>query len=286
METVRSIKDACRKVEEALFAGKKIGFVPTMGALHKAHAELFRQAGKDNDFTVVSIFVNPTQFGPGEDYESYPRMIEEDSKLCEELGVDLLFVPDISEMYRENNTTYVHVDSLTETMCGRCRPGHFRGVATVVSKLFNIIKPHSVYLGQKDYQQFKVIERMVHDLNYNLELIMCQTIREDDGLAVSSRNKYLTKEQRANAVWIYRALSEGGRLVCAGGSSPEEISSIMRKTIENNIDGSEIDYCGIFDAESLKAVTAVRGGIVLAAAVRIGKARLIDNIVVKPGSDV
>ncbi|MFW6134110.1 MAG: pantoate--beta-alanine ligase [Elusimicrobiota bacterium] len=261
---------------------KTIGFVPTMGALHIGHESLIKKAVKKNDSVVVSLFVNPTQFGPDEDYSSYPRKFEKDKHMCEKCGVDVLFKPGLDDMYEKNHSTAVKVKDLTNTMCGKSRPGHFRGVTTVVAKLFNIVKPHRAYFGQKDYQQYRVIQRMTRDLNFDLELVMCPIVREKDGLAVSSRNKYLDKEQRAQAVFLYKALIKGRKLIEQGVDSVEKINRKIKSVIKENIKQGEIDYAGVYDSVSLKPAEKIDRDVVLACAVKIGKARLIDNILVKP----
>jgi len=259
--------------------GISLGFVPTMGALHGAHASLIKRSVKENDFTVVSIFVNPTQFGPDEDFNSYPRKFEKDSAVCEELGVSAIFHPSSEEMYAVGSVTTVNVEKLSETMCGAHRPGHFRGVATVVAKLFNIVNPSRVYLGQKDYQQFRVIERMVKDLNFNLELIMCPTVREEDGLAMSSRNKYLNDEERKKAPGIYQALVKGKELIESGEKDAKKVSGQISSCISETLGDVKIDYAGVYDAFDLNEVERIEKPVVLAAAVKLGKARLIDNVI-------
>lgn len=252
-----------------------------MGALHIAHEELIKKARAENDFVMVSIFVNPTQFGANEDYDSYPGTFEQDSELCRNNGADAIFYPEVQDMYLTDSSTAVEVSDITETMCGRYRPGHFEGVATVVAKLFNIVKPHRVYLGQKDFQQYRVIERMVRDLNFDLDLIMCATVREQDGLAVSSRNKYLNARQRKQAGCIYKALRQGEKLINTGVKKTEVISTKVRDMINRNIPGCKIDYAGVYDAYSLKPADVIRSDVVIGVAVWLGKARLIDNIIVR-----
>ena len=259
--------------------GKKIGLVPTMGALHIAHISLIEAAAKDCDFIVVSIFVNPTQFGPGEDFEKYPRALDADLKICRETGVDVVFSPTPQEMYGRENLTWVNVEKLTGPLCGLSRPGHFRGVTTVCAKLFNIIGADIAYFGQKDAQQAIVIKRMAADLKMPLEIVICPTVREPDGLAVSSRNQYLTDRQRKDAALIYKSLQKCREMIDAGATNPEAIISEMRKIL-NQAPSIEIEYASIVDAETLQKVDRISGKILAAVAVKLGKARLIDNIVV------
>ncbi len=283
MKVFKDISEIRKWADTIRAERKSLGFVPTMGALHIAHAELIKTAEEKNDFVIVSIFVNPTQFGPGEDYDSYPENFEKDKELCKNTGVDAVFYPDISEMYPREYSTTVKVSDITETMCGKCRPGHFEGVATVVAKLFNIINPHRVYLGQKDYQQYRVIERMVGDLNFDLKLVMCPTVREKDGLAVSSRNQYLSEAGRCQAPCIYRELKECEKLIKKGIKEARLINEKIKSIIKENIPECKIDYAGVYDACSLKHVDIIKGNVVIATAVWVGKARLIDNIVIKIG---
>ncbi len=273
-----------RKIQEVKSLRKKqpypAGLVPTMGALHTAHASLIKRAKEENRALIVSIFVNPAQFGPGEDYDSYPRTFEEDLRLCRNAGADAVFSPDAEEMYDREHSSYVKVSGITDLMCGAFRPGHFDGVTTVVAKLFNIIEPDRAYFGQKDYQQFKVIERMNRDLNFNTDIVMCDTVRESDGLAVSSRNSYLDKRQRKQAPFIFRALNKGKEIIQKGAVDGKRVKEEMERMIRENIPCSEIDYIGVYDTETLRARKKVSGKVLLAAAVKIGKARLIDNIIV------
>ncbi len=264
-----------RKIREE---GKTISFVPTMGYFHPGHLSLMRQAGKDGDVLVVSIFVNPTQFGAGEDYERYPRDIERDKRLAEEEGVDIIFAPSAKEMYPERYSTFIEVKKLTESLCGRSRPGHFRGVATVVTKLFNIVKPSLAYFGQKDAQQALIIKRMVNDLNMDIEIHLLPIIRDKDGLALSSRNEYLNPEERRTAPVLYRALQEAQRMLDSGESNSREIIRRMEEIVERER-LAKIDYISIVDGETLEDRERIEGKILLALAVWIGKTRLIDNII-------
>ncbi|MGM0440980.1 MAG: pantoate--beta-alanine ligase [Elusimicrobiota bacterium] len=260
--------------------GDTVGLVPTMGALHVAHESLIKKARRENDRVIVSIFVNPTQFGPGEDLDSYPRNFEKDSEICKKHSTDIIFNPEVSDMYKNNHSTEVKVSNLTSTMCGARRPGHFEGVATVVSKLFNIAKPHRAYFGQKDYQQFRVIERMVRDLNFDIDLVMCPIVREKDGLAVSSRNRYLDDSLRKQAPHIYKALS-GAKKMVLNGIELNSVRERLREYIEKNIPDGKIDYANIYDARTLKSASGPDSDLVAAAAVWLGKARLIDNVYIK-----
>ena len=278
MQIVETIESVRSMVASARGEGKKVGFVPTMGALHAGHLSLVEAAVKECDFVVVSIFVNPTQFGPGEDIDKYPRDLAVDSELCEKAGVDVIFAPAVEEMYPEKNSSWVSVEGLTDHLCGSSRPGHFRGVTTVCTKLFNIVLPDIAFFGQKDAQQAAVIRRMVKDLNMPLEIAVCRTVREDDGLALSSRNKYLSDEERKDAPLLYKALSECEKAVRGGVIECAELIDIMKKTI-NRSPIIEVEYISIVDAESLEAVSEVSGRVLVALAARLGTTRLIDNII-------
>ncbi len=259
--------------------GDSVGLVPTMGALHEGHSALLRRARQTDDFVVVSIFVNPTQFGPSDDFEKYPRQLEKDAAVAEELGVDLVFAPTAEEMYSPDSCTYVEVGELTEELCGAFRPGHFRGVATVVSKLFNIVSPDRAYFGQKDYQQLLVIERMIRDLDMPVEIVACPTVREADGLAISSRNEYLTPEQRSAAPAIYQALQKGAEAV-RGGASAKEAEAMVAAHIENE-PLLELQYARAVDPHTLAEPGSAGPPMLLAVAAFAGDTRLIDNIVVE-----
>jgi len=279
MEVAETIQSVRKLVKAARSQGKKIGLVPTMGALHIGHISLIEAAVKKCDFVVVSIFVNPTQFGPGEDFEKYPRPIDDDLRICEEHNVDLIFNPTPKEMYTAENLTWVNVEKLTEPLCGQFRPGLFRGVTTVCAKLFNIVEPDFAYFGQKDAQQAIVIKRMVADLNMPLEIVLCPTVRDSDGLAVSSRNQYLTEQQRKDAALIYKSLQKSREMIKAGIKDTEAIITQMRKILSYG-SSIKIEYVSIVDAETLQALDKVAGKVLAAVAVRIGQARLIDNILV------
>jgi pantoate--beta-alanine ligase len=283
MEVAQTIESVRKLVEAARRNGKKIGFVPTMGALHAGHVSLIEAAAKECDFVVVSIFVNPTQFGPGEDFEKYPRPIEVDLEICRKAGVDVVFSPAPKEMYPAKNITWVNVEKLTEPLCGRSRPGHFRGVTTVCAKLFNIVTPDVAYFGQKDAQQATVIRRMVQDLNMPLRIVVCPTVREPNGLAVSSRNQYLSAQQKRDAGQIYQSLEKCRQMIAAGVIDPQQIIDEMRNILQQ-VPSIEIEYVSLVDAETLEAVEQIAGGILAAVAVRLGPARLIDNILVDADS--
>jgi len=261
--------------------GKSIGFVPTLGALHQGHLSLMERARRENDILIISIFINPTQFGPGEDYKRYPRPFEKDKSLAQREGVDIIFYPSVSEMYGKGYSTYVEVERLSKRLCGLFRPGHFRGVASVVCKLFNIVKPHVAYFGQKDYQQIRIIKRMVEDLNMEVEIKECAIVREPDGLAISSRNSYLSSQERKEALSLYRALKCAKSLIKAG-SSISDVVSEMEKIIQRE-SHAKIDYIEIVDPLTLEDVKTIRPGkkVLVALAVWIGNTRLIDNMLVR-----
>ena len=276
MEIVKTIREVRKQIKEWKKQGLSIGLVPTMGYLHEGHKSLIDKAVRENDKVVVSVFVNPIQFGPKEDLEAYPRNIERDKELCESSDVNIIFNPEASEMYFQDRCTHVDVDELTEGLCGAKRPGHFTGVCTVVSKLFNIVAPDRAYFGEKDAQQLAVIKRMVRDLNFDIEVIGCSIVREEDGLAKSSRNIYLSKEERQAALVLSRSLRRAQELLKGG----EKDAVLVKKAIEEEINKerlAKIDYIQIVDSESLKAVEEVNKSVLTAIAVFIGKTRLIDN---------
>jgi len=279
MELARTIELVRKSVSAARAGGKSVGFVPTMGALHAGHVSLIEEAVRRCDIVVVSIFVNPTQFAPGEDLQRYPRDLEGDMKICEQAGVDLVFAPSASEMYAQANITWVDVEKLTENLCGRSRPGHFRGVTTVCAKLFNIVSPDVAFFGQKDAQQAIVIKRMAGDLNMPLQIVVCPTVREQDGLAVSSRNQYLSAAQRKDAVLLSAALRECENLVAGGQRNCEVLIETMRKIISQS-SKAQIEYISIVDTETLADIDVIKGNALVALAVKIGSTRLIDNIFV------
>ncbi len=260
--------------------GKKIAFVPTMGYFHKGHLSLMERGRELADILVISIFVNPIQFGPGEDFMEYPRDLERDLSLAEGVGVDVVFIPEAEEMYPPDYQTYLEVTGLTQHLCGLFRPGHFRGVTTVVAKLFNIVKPDIALFGLKDYQQYIVIKRMVRDLNYDIEVVGCPIIREEDGLAMSSRNIYLTPEQRKSALCLYQGIKLAERLVREG----QRDAKIIVKEVIDYIESkpyTQIDYVKICHPETLDDLEYLNDKALLALAVRVGKARLIDNTILE-----
>jgi len=279
MEVAETIVLVRSLVGAARGRGKKIGLVPTMGALHAGHVSLIEAAAKDCDFVVVSIFVNPTQFGPGEDLADYPKPFEADLDMCAKAGVDLVFAPAPEQMYPVENLTWVILERLTEPLCGRGRPTHFRGVTTVCTKLFNIVGPDVAYFGQKDVQQAIVVKRMVADLNMPLDIVVCPTVREPSGLAVSSRNRYLSDRQREDATNIHKSLEECRRMIGDGATQAGQIIARMRAKLQE-VPSIEIEYVDVVNAETLEAVERISGRVIVAVAVRIGVARLIDNIAV------
>jgi len=280
MKLAGTIESVRTLVKAAKAKGKKVGLVPTMGALHVGHVSLMEAAAKECDFVVVSIFVNPTQFGPGEDFEKYPRPVEQDLEICKKAAVDVVFNPTPDVMYGPDSLTWVTVDKLTAPLCGQFRPGHFRGVATVCAKLFNIVLPDVAYFGQKDAQQAVVIKRMAADLNMPLEIVVCPTVREKDGLAVSSRNKYLSEQERKEAAKIYKSLENCREMVEAGITDSSEIVAQMRSILQQIKDG-RIEYVEIVDAETLENVDKITGRVLAAVAITLGPARLIDNILME-----
>lgn len=275
MKIVSTIEEVRAQVREWKKEGKTVGFVPTMGYLHEGHASLMDAAG-ENDKVVVSIFVNPMQFGPNEDLASYPRDLEHDAKVCEAHGVDLIFHPTPEEMYGHNFYSYVDMDVLTKELCGLSRPVHFRGVCTVVAKLFNIVTPDKAYFGQKDAQQLAVIKRMVKDLNMPLTIVGCPIIREEDGLAKSSRNTYLSPEERKAALVLSRSIFLGKKMVEQGEKDCKKIKEAMTAEIEKE-PLAKIDYVKIVDLSTMQQVETTEHGVLAAIAVYIGKTRLIDN---------
>lgn len=278
VKLITSTSEIQKYINDLRAQGKSIGFVPTMGFLHEGHLSLMRRASADNDILIVSIFVNPTQFGPQEDYDAYPRDLTRDCKLAREVGADAVFVPSVSEMYPEGYNTFVEVEGpLTQKLCGASRPGHFRGVTTVVAKLFNIVKPHRAYFGQKDAQQLIVIQRMVDDLNFDIEIVPMPTIREHDGLAMSSRNRHLKKEERKSALALYKSLDIAVDLINAGERDAAKIRADMQRLIEAE-KNTKIDYISIVDVHTLEELTKLKGEILIALAVFVGNTRLIDNV--------
>lgn len=279
MKIIRSLRRMQKEIRFQKKKGRRVGFVPTMGYLHEGHLSLIRRARRENDLVVASIFVNPVQFGPNEDYKEYPRDLRKDAALCEKEGVDYIFYPSVKSMYPKGYSTYVKVEGLTENLCGKFRPAHFRGVTTVVTKLFNIVEPDIAYLGQKDAQQAIVIKRMTEDLNMGIKIKVMPTLREKDGLAMSSRNAYLSSDERRSAPTVYRALQLARDLIELGDRDAGRIKSRMRKMLLSAV--SKIDYISIVDPASLKDIKQIKGKALVAVAVWIGDSRLIDNVEVK-----
>lgn len=281
MKKIEKIDDIRNVLNLERKKNHSIGFVPTMGFLHAGHLSLIKEARKNNDILVVSIFVNPTQFGPDEDLETYPRDINRDLELCEAAGVDYIFNPSVDEMYGKNYATYVVSESdITNKLCGASRDGHFKGVMSVVTKLFNIILPNRAYFGRKDYQQVAVIKKMVKDLSMPVEIVDCPIVREADGLAMSSRNTYLTPKEREDALVLNRSLKEAKARIDRGEKNKEVIVQEILDKI-NAIPYSVIDYVEILDARTLEDIETINRDVVIALAVTFGKPRLIDNIVVE-----
>ena len=271
--TKRETRDT---VKEWIGKGLTIGFVPTMGYLHPGHRSLIEKARRENDKVVVSIFVNPIQFGPNEDFEKYPRDMEADTEMCRAAKVDLIFAPAVSEMYKTPNLSYVDIEKLGDGLCGAKRAGHFRGVCTVVSKLFNLVTPDRAYFGEKDFQQLAIIKRMVSDLEFDVEIIPCPIIREEDGLAISSRNAYLSPAERRAALVVSQSLSRAREAIGRGERDVSAIKAlVMNELLQEPL--ARVDYVEVVDAAELSPVAEIGGSVVVAVAVFIGKTRLIDN---------
>ncbi|HVJ50494.1 pantoate--beta-alanine ligase [Desulfitobacterium sp.] len=280
MEIVERISEVREIIAGQKEKGKRIALVPTMGYLHQGHLTLAKQAKQKGTFVVMSIFVNPLQFGPNEDLSRYPRDLEHDAKLAQEAGVDLIFHPSVEEMYPQKNRTTVQVSELGNALCGLSRPGHFNGVTTVVSKLFHIVQPDYAYFGQKDYQQYLIVRQMVRDLNFSIEVISVPIVREEDGLALSSRNVFLTPEQRQEAVVLSQCLAEAETFIRQGERNVEQIEEKIRQKITGESSG-EIDYVEVRSAENLEKPEVITEPIVIALAVKFGTTRLIDNRIVE-----
>lgn len=278
MNIVKTISEVRNEVKNWRKQGLSVGLVPTMGYLHEGHKSLIDRACKENDKVVVSVFVNPTQFGPGEDLATYPRDIQRDAALCEDAGAALIFNPEPEEMYFDDFHTYVTMESLSDELCGKTRPIHFRGVCTVVSKLFHIVAPDRAYFGQKDAQQLAIIKRMVRDLNFDIEIVGCPIVREADGLAKSSRNTYLNPEERKAALVLSKAVGLGQELIQKGKRNADVIVEKMKQLIEEE-PLAKIDYVQAVDAISIQPVAEIKGTVLVAMAVYIGKTRLIDNFI-------
>jgi pantoate--beta-alanine ligase len=278
MKIIKSAKEMQVLSESLRNQGKIVTFVPTMGYFHEGHLNLMREGRKRGDCVVISIYVNPTQFGPNEDFEQYPRDFERDQAMAERVGVDVIYYPSNQEMYPPNYSTYITVEGVTDNLCGLSRPGHFRGVATVCAKLFNAVKPHVAVFGKKDFQQLVTIKRMVQDLNLDLEIVGMATTREPDGLAMSSRNIYLTAEERISGLSLSRSLKMARELYERGERDAAKIIGKVRNNIESQ-PYTKIDYVQICDTTTMKDVARLDGECVIALAVRVGKTRLIDNYV-------
>jgi pantoate--beta-alanine ligase len=273
ISAIQAYVAACRK------RGMKVGFVPTMGAFHEGHLTLMREARRNNNAVIISIFVNPIQFSAGEDYDRYPRRLEQDTKMAESEGVDVIFCPSVAEMYPKGFDTYVDQTDLPDKLCGEFRVGHFRGVMTIVTKLFNIVKPDIAYFGQKDYQQSLIIRRTATDLNLDVATKVLPTVREEDGVAMSSRNIYLGPKQRKDATCLIQSLRRAEDMVNNGESSASKVAAEMKRVIRK-VKGTRVEYIAIVNSETLEPVKEIKGKTLIALAVRIGKARLIDNIIV------
>jgi len=280
MKTIESISRMSTYSKIVKKEGKSIGFVPTMGALHEGHLSLAKTARKHADVLVMSIFVNPIQFGPDEDLEKYPRAFKRDEELARSAGVDVVFSPSIKDMYPAGYATYVNVEGLTDTLCGAARPGHFRGVATIVTKLFHIVKPDIAYFGQKDAQQAILIKKMAEDLNLDIDIKVLPIVREKDGLAMSSRNTYLSPDERKDAAVLYQSLKKAEELMRSGERDAAKIIAAMTDLIKAK-PNARVDYISIVDTKNLKDVTRISGEALIALAVFMGKTRLIDNIIIK-----
>lgn len=276
MKVIKKIDELKDVLKDYKKEGKTIGLVPTMGFLHKGHASLIKKAVEENDIVVVSDFVNPIQFGPNEDLESYPRDINADSKLCEDLGADFIFNPEPSEMYHDKKA-FVDIEGLSDNLCGARRAGHFRGVCTVCTKLFNIVGPNRAYFGQKDAQQLSIIKKLVFDLNIPVEIVACPIVREEDGLAMSSRNTYLSADERKAALCLSKAIFEGEKMAKEGASVKEVLEKM--KEIISSEKLAKIDYISAVDLETIKDVDNFNKNTLVAIAVYIGKTRLIDNFI-------
>ena len=274
MQVTKTVEEKRKQIKQWKKEGKTIGLVPTMGFLHEGHASLIRKCREQNDIVVVSDFVNPTQFGPNEDLEAYPRDFERDSKLCESLGADLIFAPSPEDMYHDPHA-FVSIDTLSETLCGKTRPIHFKGVCTVVTKLFHIVAPDRAYFGEKDAQQLAIIRKMVKDLNFDIEIVGCPIVREEDGLAKSSRNTYLNDKERQAALCLSRAVKTGIEVIYTGADA-KEVLNPMKAIIEAE-PLARIDYVMMVDALTMQPIEKADRDVLVAMAVYIGKTRLIDN---------
>lgn len=280
MRVIERAAEMQGEAECARRRGARVGLVPTMGFFHEGHLSLMRRARAECDLVAVSLFVNPTQFGPGEDLSAYPRNFERDCELARGEGVDVMFAPPAPEMYTPDHSTFIDMEGVSTHLCGASRPGHFRGVATVVAKLFLITKPHRAYFGLKDYQQVRVIETMIGDLNFDVDLVRCPIVREADGLAMSSRNSYLSRDERAAAKVLRRSLLEAAKRIEAGERDATAVARRLRESIEAE-PLARVDYAEVADTNSLQPLRRIEDGVLLAVAVRFGRARLIDNLLVE-----
>ncbi len=278
VEILRTRAEIRKRVRSLRRVGESIGLVPTMGALHEGHASLVRRSVRDNRHTIVTIFVNPLQFGPSEDLAAYPRQLEADARIVEGAGAGILFAPSPPEVYPEGDATFVTVEGLTRGLCGQCRPSHFRGVTTVVAKLLLLASPDRAYFGQKDAQQARVIRRMVLDLGFDAEIVVLPTVREPDGLALSSRNRYLSPEERTRALALSRALAAARACFASGERRAKALLEQARRSLSET-PGVELDYLELVDDETLEPIDTVSSAALLAVAARVGPARLIDNVV-------
>lgn len=280
MKTIHNLKEMQEYIAFQRAEGKTVGLVPTMGALHEGHLSLIHAAGKENDRVVVSIFVNPTQFGANEDFDQYPRDLKTDSELAEKAGADIIFNPEARDMYPADISTSIRMGSIAEGLCGRYRPGHFDGVAIVVNKLFNLVNPHRAYFGQKDAQQVQVIRQMVQDLNMEVEIVSCPIVRESDGLAMSSRNVYLSEDERVSARLLNQALEEGRTFIQKGCRDPGELRQLIQKLLQSD-PRLQVQYIEIVHPSTLQPLQLLQKPVMIALAVHIGKTRLIDNIIIE-----
>lgn len=278
MKIINNIKEIRKQVKDWKNDGLSVALVPTMGYLHEGHESLIKKASEDNDKVIVSIFVNPMQFGINEDLSTYPRNIDRDSDICEKNGASLIFNPSVEEMYTDGFSTFVDLNNLTSGLCGKSRPTHFRGVCTVVSKLFNIVNPDKAYFGQKDAQQLSIIKQMVTDLNFDIEIVSCPIVREADGLAKSSRNTYLSKEERQASTIINKSLKKAKALIKSGERDSKNIIDFIKNEI-NKEPLAKIDYVSIVDNNTIKSIKTIEEGSLIAVAVFIGNTRLIDNFI-------
>lgn len=285
MKIIRSIQQMQQMSYEYTINKKKIGFVPTMGFFHEGHLSLMKRARDENDVVVTSVFVNPLQFGPNEDFDQYPRDEKRDIQLAQETGVDVLFMPDKDEMYPQPMLVNLSLTGRTDVLCGRSRPGHFDGVITVLTKLFHLVQPDNVYFGMKDAQQIAVVDALINDLNFPVQLVGSPTVRESDGLAKSSRNVYLQNEERKQATWLFKALKKGQQRIVDGEQNPAKIVNEVTDTIQQYTTG-KIDYVEVLEFPSLQPVTLIDRQVILAVAVQFGQARLIDNLIVKNTGEI